>query len=192
MNDPRQKIAGLRSGHPWLALSRWGMAWRAAVISALVSMFGVLLLTATILLNPTAPPLVGGPASWLIGLGLPMLYGLLALLLGSWLRRFNVIVQGLIFGVIATATVFASIGAWLAVEAAVDPCVPGTGCWGNGAVFVIMAFFYVVPVFLLSALGYAVTIAAATRPRVQRGFWIAFWIVLAIFVAVLVAQALVG
>ena len=184
--------SGLPEGHPWSAMPRREMAWRTAVISALVSMFGVLLLTAAGLLNPTAPPLVGGWTSVLIGLGLPVLYGLLALLLARWLRRFGLLVQGLIFGVIATAVVFAALGAWAAIDSALHPCEPGTGCWGSGFFFVVTLLFYFLPVLLLSVLGYAVTIAVSGRPGAQRGFWIAFWIVLAVFALVVAVQAIVG
>ena len=42
MGEMQPTGPGSFDGHAWLSLSRWGMAWRVMLASALIGMFGVL------------------------------------------------------------------------------------------------------------------------------------------------------
>lgn len=181
MVDLHQTESGLPPEHPWLALSRWGIVWRAA-LGAIVAGLCVLLVI-TLLIGTTMPEITLN----LVWFGVPQLLVMIATaaVLGPWLREFHPFLQSLMFSSIALAAVFA-----LVILVEVVSRVIGPSPWGAG-LFMVLCFASL-PYFLTGAIGYGLAIWSVT-PRGRRAFWPLLVGVLLLFVGSwLVAQLAAG
>lgn len=172
MVDLHQAEPGLPEGHPWLALSRWGIVWRAA-LALIGTGLGVLLVMAVADLGGGDPK----PAAvlGLVWFGAPQLlvFAGVAAVLGPWLRRYYPFTQALLFGAIGVAAL-----AVLAVPVEVANRILDPTAWGGGLLLVLL--FAGFPFFLTGAIGYGIAIWSVTR-RGARVFWPALAGVLALY-----------
>lgn len=162
MVDLHQPMSGLPDGHPWLALSRWGIVWRAA-LGLITTGLAILLVWALIDLgssDPTPEAVLG-----LVWFGLPQLlvFAGVAAWLGPRLRRYYPFGQALLFG---GAGVAASALIAVPIEIGVRVFTPDP--WGSGLFLVLL--FAGFPFFLTGATGYGLAIWSVTR-RGARVFW---------------------
>jgi hypothetical protein len=162
MVDLHQTEPGMAPGHPWLARSRWGIAWRAA-LGAIVAGLGVVL--AITLFGLLGGDPVPETTLNLVWFGAPQLLVLTATaaVLGPWLRRYYPFTQALLFSGIALAAAFVLAVVIEALARVVDPSV-----WGAG--FFLVLLFAGFPFFLTGAVGYGLAIWSVT-PRGARVFW---------------------
>lgn len=163
---------GLAESHPWLELSRWGMAWRAG-LGILASGLGIILVMTLVDLGTSdpKPELIVNLAF----VGAPPLVVFMAVAagLGPWLRRFYPFSQALLFGGIGIGITVALTGAYDLAVRIIDPA-----SFGFGLVFVsILAGF---PLFLSGAIGYGLAIWSVTR-RGARVFWPALALVITLY-----------
>ena len=162
MVDLHQTEPGLPPDHPWLLLSRWGIAWRSALGAIVAGLCVVLVITLFGLLGDSPMPQTTLNLVWF---GIPQLLVMIATaaVLGPWLRRFYPFGQALLFSGIALAAAFVLA---ILVEAANRLLDPSTGGVG---VFLVL-FFAGFPYFLTGAIGYGLAIWSVT-PHGRRVFW---------------------
>ncbi len=175
---------GMPDGHRWLELGRWSMAWRVTVWCAFVGMLGMLLLGLIWLGDSGAANIFVGPVSWMFGLLPAPLFGLLAALLGPWLRRFFPFTQGIVFGLLgvvlialamALATVLANLSTMLRW------CDPADGCsvWSGIEWIPVVLMFSGLPLLIMAGAGLGIAILVSNRPRARR---ICSWLLLPVAV----------
>lgn len=171
MVDLHQTEPGLRADHPWLALSRWGIAWRSSLALLAVTMLGLAVLGLAFAEDQILLRTFLGPAGQMTLLVTPTLGAILAFALGPWLRRYYPFGQALLFGGINAAVTFVLTLGWGVVEAILEPCEPETAACGNSIGWAsVFAMFYCPPAFLACAAAYPLAIWATTR-RGSRVFW---------------------
>lgn len=191
MVDLHQVEPGLPTGHPWLAKSRWGVAWRTLLGVTLPLMAGVTFF-GLLAWEPGTASLLTGFAP-LILVGLPsLLCGVLMAILGSWLKRYYPFSQSLILGLIAVVTMFiVATLVGLALGLAQGPCPNDTYCEPPifGGFWALL--IYGLPMFLAASIGLGLAIWAAT-PRGTKVFWPVLGVVFAVFVTATVATAIAG
>ncbi|RGE22426.1 hypothetical protein [Leucobacter sp. wl10] len=186
MVDLHQTVPGMPEGHPWLALSRWGIAWRTLLSSVLV--------------GATAAPIsllvIWGPAllagrTLVYGLAfiapIPAVLGALSWAIGPWLKRYFPFSQMLIFGFLGLAAVALLAFAWLLISSIGYTCSPDDYCAPPLMDFFWFWILFALPVFLQSAIAYPLAIWASTR----RGGKM-LWPLLAAAIAVIVAVGLLA
>ena len=188
MSHPQAAERSPTAGSGWQTLSRWEMTWRVLLAGVAVSTLAVLILDLAVALDPTKPVLVGGATGWAMALGLPLLFGGLTALFGPRMRRLAPVAQALLFGVLGFVLAVVGLTVWALIESAIDPCVPGTGCWGASAIAVILGVFYAPIVFVVACLSYPVAIWSVRRPGGLRAIWIVAALLLAILVVVTVVM----
>lgn len=188
MVDLHPTEPGLPAGHPWLSLSRWGMAWRVTFGTLLVGMLGAMGLGAFDVLR-------AGDSSYFFGWGgvffgvLPApIFGLLAALIGPWLRKFAPVTQGVVFGLIGVAVVFLVLLIWSLIVDAGNGCPPGSACAGSGWGFVWVAVVGIagLPLAIMAGGGLCVAILAAAH---RTAFQTTVAILVAVVLAFVAAQA---
>ncbi|QIM16676.1 hypothetical protein G7067_10090 [Leucobacter insecticola] len=163
MVDLHQQEPGLPNGHPWLALSRWGMAWRVGIGALCVGMLGSLLLALTGF-GVTAPGVIfAGQPALLFGVLPAAIFGGLAAVLGPWLRRYYPFSQALIFGFLGVAACTVILVVLdVADQLSSTGCLPEDGCarMGFGSSFLVIMFAGL-PLALMAGVGLALAIQVA-------------------------------
>ena len=179
--DLHQTEPGLPVEHPWLVLSRWGMAWRAAL--GLIAVGLCIVMVMAVFDLDTGDPKPGMVLS-LAGFGAPQLlvFVLVAAVLGPWLRRYYPFSQALLFGGIGVGAAFV-----LAVPFEIVAQVANPSPWGGGLLLVLMIAG--LPFFLTGAIGYGFAIWSVTR-KGARVFWPLLAAVLALYVTLWTLHAI--
>lgn len=172
------------AGHPWLACSRWHLAWRVAIATCATG-FVVLLGWLLTVGGPAMIPEGVMAASFFAGILVPVVCALLTALIGPWLRRWYPFSQALMFGgiTIAACTVVAFGGAL--VETLQYTCEPDTLCSPPLASLPLFWIIFALPLFLQSVCGYGLAIWGSTR-RGARVFWPVFGLAFALWVTLVV------
>lgn len=147
------------SGRAWLALGRWGMAWRVALALLCTGCAAVLALSLLALANGNAPTatimLATAYGPWLLGSGV-----ILALVFGTWLQRFRPIVQAPLFGTMLAAVPVALFAAGWLIGAGADPCAPGAACEAGPDLITAGLFAFGLPTLLLGTVAYGAAVGA--------------------------------
>ena len=166
----------------WLALPRWGMAWRVLLCCALAGMLGVLLFSLPEVFARTRVSLIEVPLAAVYALIVPVIIALLALWLGRRFGRLHPVVQGALFGVIGVAVVILLGTALTLATARSAP---------DGVRFGLMFSwsFLGLPAFLIAYAGHGLAIWSTTRAG-ARVLWPLLSVVLAAFLALTVLAQL--
>lgn len=181
MVDLHQAEPGLPEGHPWLAFSRWQMAWRSFLGVSLVGMVGTLFFSA-ITAGNGGLNLIESAMPFIFAMVLPLIAAVLASAFGQRLKRYYPFSQSLLFAaitVVAVVVLTAVLSVWDSLVR--GPCPADTLCSAplDGAFWVIFLLGF--PVFLSSCVGYGLAIWASTK-RGTRVFWPVWGGVLVLFV----------
>jgi len=170
MVDLHQTEPGLPEGHPWLAFSRWDMAWRAGLAVGVVT--ASVLVALNLFVYGTSegePPNSGLMQSLCFALIASASAGILAALLGSRLRRYYPFTQALLFGGLVVAAMLVLALVLGIVEDLGRVCESNTLCTPQTvALPSYFALLFGFPVFLAAAVGYGVAIWASHRLRRHR------------------------
>lgn len=169
-NGPR-----MAEGHRWLELGRWGMAWRVTLGCLFVGMLGITALGLFGVGRPASPNLLAEQFfRAAFGIFPAAVFGLLAVFIGPWLRRFFPFTQGILFGLIGAASVCITLFCLgFSLVLLFGWCTPSNDCFSFDQLllFPIAVLMYAgLPLALMGGLGLGVAIMASNSRRARYVF----------------------